>query len=404
MRCGPARGRPLWVATSRPVACLRRSAPLATALLPSTAPEFSAKLTAATAVPVVAMTSATIATTIAGDGRLELGQHGFLPGSRCLLSGTRRARRKVAVACARERAARRDQGPRQRALQGHRPGAADRRRGQRVRRCPSDGPIVLCRCGHSRDQAVLRRLAQDRGLRRLPASRAVSAGPRAASTRGGPRRAAGGRRRASRSCPGRSSPRRSTSPGDADAAPLRLHPRRQPDVGGLRGGARRARGRRGGRLRLGHGRGGRGAARARASRATSLVVPGDGYPGVRADRAGPPGAARGGGPRWSPSSDEACLGAIDGAAPRVGRDAVEPGPRRPRRRRARRGRARRGRAARGRQHARHAARAAAARARRRPLDVQRLEVPHRPQRPRASATSPRATREPSTRAARLARR
>src|SRR3954462_6102632 len=58
---------PVAVATSRPVACFSPDeAP--TALLPSTAPALRAKLTAATADPVLAITSATIEITSEGEG------------------------------------------------------------------------------------------------------------------------------------------------------------------------------------------------------------------------------------------------------------------------------------------------------------------------------------------------
>ena len=66
---------------------------------------------------------------------------------------------------------------------------------------------------------------------------------------------------------------------------------------------------------------------------------------------------------------------------RVGRDAVEPGPRAPRRRRAGAGGARRGCRDRRRRDARGAAGAAPARARRRPLDDERLQAGHGPRRP-----------------------
>ena len=69
MRSGPCRTPERCVATSLPAAALSL-APDATALLPSTAPELFAKFTAATAVPDRPTASATIATTIAGEGSL----------------------------------------------------------------------------------------------------------------------------------------------------------------------------------------------------------------------------------------------------------------------------------------------------------------------------------------------
>src|SRR4051794_29495885 len=58
---------PAAVATRRPVACFRLDEAL-TALFPSTAPALRAKLTAATADPVVAITSATTEITSEGEG------------------------------------------------------------------------------------------------------------------------------------------------------------------------------------------------------------------------------------------------------------------------------------------------------------------------------------------------
>ena len=101
---------------------------------------------------------------------------------------------------------RRDQGPRQRALQGDRTGSADRCRGQRVRAARgADRPVPLREVA---DQAVLRRLAPgDRASNRARGhERPGTEHPR------GPRRAARRPSRASRSCPARCSPRRSTSP------------------------------------------------------------------------------------------------------------------------------------------------------------------------------------------------
>ena len=72
---------PVEVATSLPAA--ERSDALApTALLPSTAPAFWAKLTAAMAVPDRATTSAMTATTMAGDGRRSFTTASFGVGAR----------------------------------------------------------------------------------------------------------------------------------------------------------------------------------------------------------------------------------------------------------------------------------------------------------------------------------
>ena len=76
----PFSGPRLAVATRRPAA-VERVTLERTALLPSTAPAFVAKLTAATAEPVMAMTSAMSATTMAGEGRRSFMGNGPPVGS-----------------------------------------------------------------------------------------------------------------------------------------------------------------------------------------------------------------------------------------------------------------------------------------------------------------------------------
>src|SRR3954447_22792549 len=140
------------VATSFPAAWLS-VAPLPTALLWSTAPALRAKSTAANADPVLAMTSAAIEMIVAGCG-LEIFMLQTTPawGLGCGENGCR------------------DQGPRRRALQGHRACAPDRRGRQRVRRARGglDRAVPLRPVA---DEAVLRQVAQGVGVRVLPEGR-----------------------------------------------------------------------------------------------------------------------------------------------------------------------------------------------------------------------------------------
>ena len=140
---------------------------------------------------------------------------------------------------------------------------------------PADRAIALCRCGRSREKPFCDATHKRRALR---AARGRRARERARSTRRASRTpACRTPPRASRSCP-------ADLPGRQPLVRRRrargLRPHRQPDLGALRGGARRARGRRGRRALLRDGRGRRGPAAA-AGPGDVLVAPSDAYPGVR---------------------------------------------------------------------------------------------------------------------------
>ena len=242
-----------------------------------------------------------------------------------------------------------------------------------------DGPLALCRCGRSRTKPYC-----DRSHRTLPGSTlAVHAGL-PAPAQGEPYLPGPGVRRAL------PLPRRRGGPRAA------LRPLREPDVGALGGGARRARGRGGDRVRLRDGRDQRGPAddaraRRRARRAVRRLLH-----GAHARRTST-WAARGRGPPRADRRRRGARRARRGDA-RLARVAEQPAARRRRRRRARGAGARGRRARRGRQHARDAAAPAPARARRRLLGRQRGQAADRPQRP---AAGPRRGRATTARAASL---
>src|SRR5829696_761051 len=149
------------VATRRPDAKERVTLDR-TALLPSTAPAFVAKFTAATAEPVVAITSAMIATTIDGEGLRNVMGNGPPVGS---LLGDEHA------GAPWSRAGGRDQGPRRRAVQDHGPRAAGGRRWHGLRR-PGRSTSCALPVRALGDEAVLRQVAPGDGLSVLRARRA----------------------------------------------------------------------------------------------------------------------------------------------------------------------------------------------------------------------------------------
>ena len=196
-----------------------------------------------------------------------------------------------------------------------------------------------------------------RRLREAEARRALVVG-RGPSTRAVPRRPAA--RRAGRAARARPGAGGAVPPAGRarDGAVLRLRARRQPDVDGGRGGARRARGRRGGAVLLRHGRAvrgaGAGARRRRRARGRARRLPG------RARASRPTGSRRAG------SRCGSCRPTPRRSSPRA-RARRSCGSRRPSNpaldvcdiAAVADGGARGGRAARGRQHARDAARASA---------------------------------------------
>ena len=196
-----------------------------------------------------------------------------------------------------------------------------------------------------------------------------------------------------RAVPARPGARRALPPGRRPRGrALRLQPRRQPDLGALRGGAGRARGRGGRALRLRHGGRRPPSCCPVLDREVPVVVPADGYPGARAmarEQLEPRGVevrAR--------ADRRRAICAPRSTAPRSCSSRRRRNPRLDVVRRRRRS-----------AEAAHAAgalvavdntlatplRPAPARPRRRPLDHQRLEDRDRPQRPDAWATSPPAT-------------